>query len=267
MKIPHFTATRFEQVITEGRTHPVVLACRSDEPADRSRPLLVKAIGCPEIHSTWQLVTEVVSNAAARNMGVRTPAPAVVSLSETVAKQINQSLNELGHRFEVQPGFASGCDFITNLVPFTVDQLLTPELRDHATKLFVFDMASQNPDRRRSKVNCGLNKGGLVAFDFELCFAHKFLPVIGGSSASAWLPSNSQQARNHLFYSEVKANPPQIEQVESMVESLTSSWWNDVMDGVPDEWREPAQRIGGDLLSIAQHKTDFAKDITMRCLQ
>ena len=137
----------------------------------------------------------------------------------------------------------------------------------HATKLFVFDMASQNPDRRRNKVNCGLNKGGLVAFDFELCFAHKFLPVIGGSSASAWLPSNSQQSRNHLFYSEVKANPPQIEQVENMVESLTSSWWKYLMDGFPDEWREPAQRIGDDLLAIAQHKTDFAKDITTRCLQ
>ncbi len=244
LKIPNFTATRFEHVITEGRTHPLVLACRSDEGNGLEHRLLVKGVGCPEVSSTWQLVTETVSNAVARRMGVNTPAPAVVELSRAMARMVNRSLERDGHSFKIQPGTAAGCEFIPGLAAFTVGQALTPELRSQAAKMFTFDMLSQNADRRRDKVNCGLSKSGLIAFDFELCFAHRFLPIIGGTGVEPCEPSKAMISKNHLFYQEVRTNPPSLESVDLMVSALSVGWWETLLGGLPEAWQPAPRRLG-----------------------
>lgn len=266
MRLRRLAATRFEHVITEGRTHPLVLACRSDRASGPEQRFLVKAIGCPEVRSSWQLVTETVGNAIARRMGVLTPVPAVVEISDVMARLVNRSLEGGGHSFKIEAGLAAGCEFIPGLANFTVGQRLNPEMRNQAVRIFTFDMLSQNPDRRRDKVNCGLTKSGLIAFDFELCFAHKFLHVIGGDRIEPWEPSAAQISRNHLFYEEVKATPLAFETVEMMASDLNVEWWEALSIALPGPWRMDAERIGADLRLISSHAQDFAKDISTRCL-
>lgn len=89
MKLTHWHGVGFEQVLPEGRTHPLVISCHleGDEASRASK--VIKAIGCPEIMREWLLVCEVVGNAVAREMGILTPEPCIVYLSEEVTKSLN----------------------------------------------------------------------------------------------------------------------------------------------------------------------------------
>ena len=223
---------------------------------------LVKAIGCPEITASRQLVAELLGNIVAKRMGIQTPEPCLVILETPICTAINASLRSLGFSQTIQPGYAAGCEWLRPPpVPYTIGQLLTPELRKQAVELYVFDMLAQNLDRRPDKVNCGLNSGGLVAFDFELCFQHLFLPIIGGLGGEHWQPSLSIAGRSHLFYRPTRTEPPSTESIEAMLAGITSDWWNGVSSSLPNEWTADANRLGSVVLEIAAHAREFAEDI------
>ena len=227
--------------------------------------MVVKAIGCPFVFSTWQLVTETVGNAVARRMGVLTPEPGIVWISPSVANLINRSLPPAENPTAIQPGFAAGCEYLPRMVPFTPGQMLGPEVRAQAAKLFVCDLLSQNVDRRRDRVNCGLTKNGLVAFDFELSFAHLFVHLLG-KTGEPWEPSKTGIARNHLFLSIVKDHPASLELINSTLASLTPAWWGELVASLPPEWQPESAKLGQYLRSVTDHSEDFCRDIVTRCL-
>ncbi len=262
MTLRPYRAVRFEDVLSEGRTHPVILACRPNQPDHPAAPMLVKAIGCPEVTATRQLVAEVVGNATARRMGVPTPEPCIVYLEGGVTRAVNQSLRSLGYEHTLQPGPAAGCELLRPApAPYTVGQSLTPEGRTQAARMYVFDMLSQNPDRRREKVNCGLTRAGLTAFDFEMCFMHLFLPIIGGLDVDPWEPSKAILGRNHLFYEVARNDPLPQEAVEIAVLGLSTEWWKELSASLPEAWSSDAAQIGRALRAVADHPRAFAIDI------
>jgi hypothetical protein len=122
-----------------------------------------------------------------------------------------------------KPGEAAGCELL-RLAPYSVGQSLSTDQRTQAARLYVFDMLSQNPDRRTQKVNCGLTTTGLVAFDFETCFQHLFLPVVGGLQGLDWEPSKSINPKDHLFHDLVKSCQPDRVTVARWVAGLTPVW-------------------------------------------
>jgi hypothetical protein len=223
-------------------------------------------MGCPEVHAVWQLVAEVVGNEVARQMGIVTAPPCVVEVSEATASAVNRSLREQDLDFRISAGFAAGCDFIPGLSPWTLDQPVGERLQHQAGQLFTFDQLSQNPDRRREKVNCALTNNGLLAFDFELCFSHCFLVLIGQAPAPAWKPSNANLAKSHLFYTEVKSKPPTEAMIRDWARSLSREWWTGVRAGLPEPWHDAADVIGEHLREVHTHADAFAKDIVNRCL-
>ena len=266
MTIPTLIATRFEQVIFEGRTNPIILSCRAKHDHLPARSVLCKARGCPELQSTWQLVAEVVGNATARKVGVKTPPPSIIQIDDRMASIKNKHLREQGSSSQIQPGFAAGCDFLPGLVPWTIGQSLSLDLSSQACRMFTFDQLSQNPDRRREKVNCGLTKDGLVVFDFELCFSQCFLPIIGGAGGNSWMPSKAGLAKNHLFYHEIRQVPPTEQSVRDMAFALSPEWWEVVYMSLPSSWLAEAEKIGAEIMEVREHADEFAKDILHRCL-
>lgn len=261
MSIPQYTAIRFEGIMSEGRTHPVVLGCREDAVDIVSAPKLVKAIGCPEVTARYQLVAEVLGNAIARRMGVQTPEPCVVAIDAPVCQAINASLRSLGYPHSIQPGYAAGSKWLPGFAPYTVGQPLSNDLQLQAVRLYVFDMMSQNPDRRPDKVNCGLMGDGLIAVDFEMCFQHLFLPIIGGNTGKLWEPSKSLSGRRHLFFSIVQKCSATVDAVEQMVSGLTRSWWDGIMEGLPEAWRPEAERVAEVVLAVSENAAAFGVDI------
>lgn len=265
MRLRYVDAFVFERVLEEGRTKPVVLGCRGeDEPAPI--PVVVKALGCPEVHSRWQLVAEVVGNAVARRMGVETPEPFIVSIDAPVAAVVNRSLAALGYNHSLSPGHAAGCRLLAPTpVPYAPGQTLSPDQVRAAQDLYVFDLLSQNVDRRVDNVNCALTKHGIVAFDFELCFAHLFLKLIGQSAAQSWRPSDTMPFRKHVFYALVRSAPPAPPAVEAVLDLLDEEWWMGLVASLPETWQGEASRIGTEIARIIEHKSDFAEDV-MRSL-
>jgi hypothetical protein len=207
-----------------------------------------------------------MGNVIATRMGVLTPSAAIVEIEEPVAQVVNASLKERGFEFAVRPGPAAGCEFLSGIQPWTVGQPLSPMLQRQASALFAFDLLSQNPDRRKEKVNCGLTKEGLVAFDFEMCFGHCFLPIVGGSRAEIWEPSKSGLAARHLFYAEMRAHPPLAGAVQSLIGRLTTEWWNETVCQLPVVWRHDADIIGQNLKAAATYADEFARDVATRCV-
>jgi len=257
-------ATRFELVMKEGRTHPVVLGCRSRD-ASPARSILCKAIGCPDLGATWQMVAEVVGNLAAQRMGILTPQPFVVEISETTAKLVNYGLSELGYTFEVQAGLAAGCEFIPSITPWAHGAKWESRWNTQAARLFVFDMLTQNPDRRREKVNCGFLKNSIIAFDFEFCFSHRFLPILGENRGMGQL-SRLGMAENHLLYDFVRVAPPEPESIREWMAALSPVWWTSVREGLPDSWQGAADVIGDEFYQISEQAEDFIEDLLVRCL-
>lgn len=122
------------------------------------------------------------------------------------------------------PGAAAGCELL-NIAPYTIEQHLTPVQKEQAAKMYVFDLMCQNSDRRKQKVNCGLIGEGLLAFDFEKCFNHLFVPIIGGLKGVSWEPSKAIGPKSHLFYKASRQRPLPPGTVINMIERLNQDWW------------------------------------------
>ncbi len=259
-------ATRFERVLDEGRTKPLVLNCIDARNPSGMKSYVCKAFGCPEVHSAWQLVTEVVGNATARNCGVITPAPAIVEISRQTATIINKSLEYNNYEYRIEAGYAAGCEFIGGMAPLGPGLRLNPNQFVQARNLFVFDMLAQNPDRRPEKVNCGLLGGQIIAFDFELCFSHCFLPVIGSSQSDPVAVSGTNLPKSHLFYGNLRGEDHDTTQIQEFVSPITEDWLSEIENSLPNHWRGCCESICAHLRVVKERASDFSFDITQRCL-
>lgn len=246
-------------VLREGRTRPLVLGCR---PLDQGQPkatMVVKARGCPEISFNWQLVAELVGNSAAKQAGIHTPDPCVVLVSPEAAQAINKSLSQESETFRVEPGWAAGCRYIERIAPWTDSQSTSHLLKAQARTLFAFDMLTQNPDRRKEKVNCAMLRGELLAFDFEMCFSHLFLPIVGGTKPP-WDLLDTPLARNHLFQGEARASLVGKPAISEVAKKLSPEWWREIRQGLPQEWHGEADIIGAHLRELHDLAQEFEPD-------
>lgn len=244
-----------------GRTKPLILDCCLVDDETITCDMVVKTLGPKEIYGPWQLVCELMGNAAARRLGIVTPMPGVIYVSDEVSALVTKSLAMTGASREIVSGPAAGCEFIKNLSPYTTNQSLTPELRLQAARLYVCDLAAENLDRKGSPVNCGLTRDGLMAFDFEGCFSSLFVPTLGGELAAPWQPSKRMPTGSHMFHKAVKSDPPPLEWICDLVAQLDRSWQNEVVESLPHEWQEAGRKIAGYLDAVRENRVEFAKDV------
>jgi hypothetical protein len=261
MRLTTYEAVRYEGVLSEGRTLPLILACTEGRES-RQAIKVVKAIGCPEVQNHRQLAAEVIGNALANRFGVVTPEPCIVHIGVGAARAIKAGLASDAYEHAVQEGPAAGCELLRPPpAPYAVGQSLTADQRTQAARLYVVDMLTQNADRRTEKMNCALTRTGLVAFDFEMCFSHLFLPIIGVGRTNPWEPSRSMQTSRHLFYTVAKQTPPAEKWIAEAASKLTPEWWAEFAGSLPRTWADACQIIGENLLSVGEHPKEFAADI------
>lgn len=262
MTLKRWEATGFRRSTEIGRTKPLILDCLLLEDETLTCEMVVKTLGPSEVYGSWQLVSEVMGNAAARRLGVHTPLPCVVHVSEEVAVLVKKSLAMVGASREVLPGPAAGCEFLRDLAPYTTGQSLTPEQRIQAARIYVCDLASENLDRTGNPVNCGLTREGLTAFDFEACFSSLFVPVLLGELAPPWKPSKRMKTTKcHLFHKAVKSDPPTEPWICDLVGQLDQAWMDEVIGSLPNEWHEAGKKIAGYLSAVRENRVEFAKDV------
>lgn len=238
-------AVGFVDVRRGGRTQPLVLRCRQN--AQRATKL-VKALGLPELTQS-SLVCELMGNLLARQMGVFTATPCIVSISDEMAQSLQ------GQGYTVQAGLAVGCDYLENVKGWDAPRTLSAAQMQQALCLFALDMLAQNPDRRPDNPNCGFTQAGeLWAYDFEMCFSHCFVPLLGGSSETL--------ARGHLLYPYLRGQEHDWNLLAQHLAGLgDQQWWSTLMYNIPEAWRGHTQRIQSEVLSVVQNLTAWLKQL------
>lgn len=174
-----------------------------------------EALGLPEV-TRLGLVRELIGNMLARELGVFTATPALVEIDGETADALNVSLSPRGLRIE--PGTAVGCTYLRPLLPAT--GVLPEEAAVEVPRLYGFDLAVQNPDRRIQNPNCALFENQLLAYDFEMAFS--FLMLIG-NTFEAWEVSKHGIAPQHIFYPRLRGKLPDWNPLLTALRTLTGA--------------------------------------------
>lgn len=239
-------AMRFERFLKTGRTHPMVIECEQSIVEDRDalefsndenaapRLMVVKALGLPEVEER-NLFCEFVGNLLARELGLFTPSPALITISQEFADAVNTIAKNERLPIYLKAGVGVGGEYLFPLRHLTPKPILTDEEINQAAAIYAYDLLSQNPDRG-NKPNCAFYKDGLVAFDFELGFS--FLLPILGQKKEAWQVSQHGINQMHLFRTTLRNKAVEWKSFISKLEILCKNNMETILSQMPERWQD-----------------------------
>jgi len=263
--IETWEAQRLERIILFGRTKPLLIECwRSPDPSvfeedeeliegTDSALCVVKGFNLPEVNS-FGLFCEVFGNLLARQLGLDTPAPCLVHLSEPFVNAVNPILGRNG--LNLRPGIASGCEYFSGGYSNVVPPELSFRELEQATSIYAFDLLVQNPDRLPQRPNCAVRSGDFKVYDFETAFS--FALLIGDVS-KPWEVSRHGIGAKHLFHSALQRNKdelnwkPFIEALKRIDEDTIDG----MMEGLPQDWLDHAPKVRAHLLDVVKNARRF----------
>lgn len=242
-----WNALRVEHVKQSGRTRPLIIECAGDD--GERQTLIVKARGLPEVDNLG-LYCELSGNLMARELGLDTPQPSLVIISQEFVTNANSFLRSSNLKLEV--GLAVGAEYFSK--DFSAISAFSPlanEQIESAVRIYSFDLLVQNPDRLRTNPNCALSDKRLIAFDFNLAFS--FLLPILGQKVESWEFSKLHAIRqNHLFFNQLRRRTVDWQPFIKSVNSLTKERIIEICEAVPTIWGSHTNRICEHLLSAAE---------------
>jgi len=261
--IKQLQASALSRRLTSGRTRPAILLCE-DANGEPAGEFVIKFRGGIETVVTGS-ACELLASALAEELGLFTPAPAVVEMDQNVAaliQKIEPQLatvvgNSVGSNFGsevVQSGF--GTWPVGKSIPFG--------LRQAAFEVFAFDALIQNPDRKYSNPNLLSNGKELCVIDHELAFS--FLYEIPGST-HPWELSDRHFdfLQEHLFYRELKGHKLKLDRFVGALNGLSDKTLIEMAEQLPSEWKTSAvTRIQDHLITIRKHSKKFAEQLKWR---
>jgi hypothetical protein len=203
------------------------------------------------------LFSEYYGNQLARELGIGTPEPALVNISQELIDALRVSLSNYG--INPQPGIGVGCQYFRG--GFTSPQVsidLTIEERAQAAAIYAFDLMVQNPDRRSDKPNCAFLGKDLVAFDFEMCFSFLLAILQRGEP---WEVSKHGLGPNHFFYPNLKKHSADWDPFISMCSKLDAASLDQLFSEVPDSWQEWARKVREHVLDVIMYLNDFKMEL------
>jgi hypothetical protein len=227
----HWEVQYLEKVLDSGRTRPLVLRCSQlgVNPSPLPRTLIVKALGLPEV-TRLGLICELPGNMLARELGVLTATPALVELDADTALALNMSLRAKGLR--VDPGLAVGSTYLHPLHQVPPSGKLPDDVVAEMPRLYGFDLAVQNPDRRSGNPNCAILEDKLLAYDFEMAFS--FLMLIG-NTVGAWEITKHGIFARHLLYPRLRHQEPSWKPLLDSLRELTAERLDQLIGHLPSD--------------------------------
>jgi hypothetical protein len=218
--------------------------------------MVVKSLGLPEVTQS-SLCAELFGNLLARELGVETPAPALVDLTPEFVEAIKPALFPRGIR--PQPGLAAACEYFRGGFASAVpDAALTRGELAQAARIYAFDLLVQNPDRRPEKPNCAQRGGRFMAYDFEMAFS--FLLVIGQKD-EPWEVAKHGLGPKHLFYSSLRAAEIDWEPFLTDLAGLSDDRLDWLEGCMPEAWRPWTARVRRHLVAAKMHLSEFAWEL------
>ena len=240
----YWEADEIDAAAPRGTTRPAFLRCLAQNaPTEKCAILLVKS-GL----SDDQYVSEYVANRMADEVGIPTPKPGVVRLSE---KFVQESANHPdAERIRVLPGWAVGSQKLTGLAELAMPLQLAGEEREQGQRLFALDIIGQQSDRKTDNPNAGKWKGRLMAFDFQLEFQIGWQDLLTPGEVHR---SIVEANRRNPFRRTIDASTD-LESVLEPFKRLDENWFDQISQDLPESWRTYAMAIGRHTLEQLRNK-------------
>jgi hypothetical protein len=215
----------------------------------------VKALGLPQV-TKLGLICELFGNILARDLGVLTATPAIVEVDSDAATALNMSLREKG--LKVDPGLAVGSNFLRPLHQVPSSGTLPDDVVIEMPRLYGFDLAVQNPDRRGGNPNCAIFEDKLLAYDFELAFS--FLRLIG-NIAEAWEIQKHGIFAQHVLYPRLRHKNPNWQPLLDSLRELTAERLDLLIGHLPNDWRTDVQRVRAYMINLLGSIDEFEREL------
>ena len=240
-----------EELKLPGRTEPIGAHCYCKDTDERA-DYVVKLRGHREVNDPLAAIFECVASRLAQLVGLKTPEPAVVVVTDELAMS---SSNET---IRLSIGLNFGSKYMEGLPSWMEPAAWREELLDQALAIFVFDALVDNPDRLPipGRGNLLYDGEAIIVLDHEVAFG--FTMAIG--------QPNKSFLREHIFYSEAKKKKDKIADIAvRMSEQLEPAIINEIIAGLPEPWRQDGadylEKIKEYLLSIHREPQAFMRQI------
>ena len=258
--LKRLTATQFIQVMTTGRTSPLLCGCSNQNGAPVGE-FVVKLLGRPD-NGGYGALFEIVASRLAKHFGILVPEAAVVEVTTDFAQLLSDSLPALVPAIKASVGPNFGTRVISPMSTWFVGRVIPEAMFADAAKIFAFDALIQNVDRRTEKPNLFTQGDNLYVYDHENSFS--FLFALGVDS-KPWILERDTYLDNHPFYSRLKSKKLDLDDFKERLTGLTDNALLKIRREIPDEWiHEYLNRIESHLTEAREHADEFVEQVTRR---
>jgi len=234
--IERVIATRFEKVMSSGRTNPCLLTCETE--AGNDVEVVVKPRAHPQIFP-GAFCAEAFCSLLADDLDLPVQKPYRVMIEEAFAKTVPDP--SLRDRFEKSVGENFGCaKWGQGFTIWPKDKRPTKDSQKLVSEIFTFDAVIQNPDRKYPTPNLSFKGNDLIVFDHEAAFSN-FRSIF---PANPWEPSTMDFLKNHIFYRALKGGDLRLERFQGGLVAVNQKRLDSYQRAIPLEWE--SESINGD---------------------
>ena len=234
--IEQVVATRFEKVMSSGRTNPCLLTCET-ESGDEVE-VVMKLRSHPQVFP-GAFCSEAFCCLLADDLDLPVQKPYRVMIDQAFAKTIPDP--SLRDRFEKSAGENFGCaKWGQGFTIWPKNKKPTKETKSLVMEIFAFDAVIQNPDRKYSTPNLSFKGNDFIVFDHEAAFSNfrSFLP------ADPWSPSGVDFLKTHIFYQALKGGDLRLERFQGGLVAVNEKRMDAYQKAIPSKWE--CEMINGD---------------------
>jgi len=163
-------ATEYLERAETGRSHPMLCVCDESDGSDRY--VYVKYENFHEDLTTDHLVSELIANMFAIDLGLPAAEPCLVTIDEAFVDTIPRSPSEMVLRYALQnvPLTAFGSTQVSPVRRWEATDLVHKNQRDEAALLYLFDTLVENTDRGNGNPNLLMSGYAFKVIDFGHSF-------------------------------------------------------------------------------------------------
>lgn len=227
--IEEIQAEVFHGIQTKGYSRPARVTCRRS--TGETVEVFVKFSGGVRNHHLG-LTAELVCSRLARILGLDTPQPFIVNLTEEFLEGVPMDAKDLVWR-SLGLNFASqsaGVGF--RVVP--TEPRVPISLRSRAADVFAFDVLIQNFDRKGDNPNMLWNRDNLLLIDHESALKRAFAPMDFNWSALCL-----DNFYDHVFYPVITPAEASLMKIEDGLRVLEEDGVASLLVDIPEAWRTP----------------------------
>lgn len=180
-----------------GRTKPYACFCEASRitkneiiVSQNQEIFVVKLMGESEM-TCRASVFEIVAAMLAQSLGVNCVEPAIVTLHPDIDVQsyCDRAVDVNIEHF--------GSKYISSHFIYSPEKFLEKEMLDQALRIYIFDMLTQNPDRRKGNPNLFTDGTNLVMYDHDSAFSFLFDLF---NTHEAWQFMHLPFATDHILF-------------------------------------------------------------------